>query len=156
MGNHFGSSVLRYSSVWAAFVMGFALVFAVTSGLSAVDAADKSGKDKSSSAASTKPSRTSDKPYVPNNAAFDPGRVDSKGKTNVQRMQKGLAPIGTDKKPVQIHHEGQKNDGARIEVTATQHKQIKHSHDPSEINRPDFALERSRHWKDRAKDFDKK
>jgi hypothetical protein len=112
------------------------------------------GKDKSSTSTQSTPSKTSDKTYVPNNSAFDPNAKDAKGQTNTQRMEKGLAPIGKDGRPVQIHHENQKNSGTRIEMTTTEHKQQVHpTRKGSEIDRKDFKKERSQHWKDRSKDF---
>ena len=39
-----------------------------------------------------------------NDGAFDVNHVDSKGRTNVQRMGEGLAPIGKDGKSVELHH----------------------------------------------------
>lgn len=52
---------------------------------------------------------------------FDPHAVDKTGRTNIQRMQQGLAPMGYDNKQVQLHHLIQVEPGAMAEVQATFH-----------------------------------
>ncbi|WP_368292712.1 HNH/ENDO VII family nuclease [Dehalobacter sp. TBBPA1] len=51
------------------------------------------------------------------NDIIDPNLVDARGRTNLQRMDKGLAPIGSDGNPVNLHHMLQTNDGSIAEVT---------------------------------------
>ena len=60
--------------------------------------------------------------------AFDPDLVTSwraGGKvisgTNIERMATGRAPIGTDGKPINLHHMLQSNDSAIAELTQTFH-----------------------------------
>lgn len=90
------------------------------------------------------------------NSTFDPNYVDSKGRSNLQRMEQGLAPIGTDGKSVHIHHVDQTNNGPVVEITATQHQQnysFLHSNTgqaPSKIDRNEFNSWRSSYWKWRS------
>jgi len=91
------------------------------------------------------------------NSTFDPNFVDPKsGLTNMERAKQGLAPIGKDGKPVNIHHVDQTNIGPVKEITATQHQQnYKELHtnigqSPSQIDRNDFNKWRKDYWKWRA------
>ena len=90
------------------------------------------------------------------NKTFDPYRKDWLGRTNIQRMQKGLAPIGHDGKSVNIHHIDQTDDGPVVEISTTEHsKYTKILHDntgqkPSQINRREFNKWRYRYWKWRS------
>ncbi|MEM6162703.1 HNH/ENDO VII family nuclease [Erwinia sp. P6884] len=94
------------------------------------------------------------------NDLFDPKYVDPKsGKTNLELMQIGRAPVGTDGKPVNLHHMLQKQDGPIAEVTQIFHKdnhKVIHINDnsiPSGINRSEFNKWRSDYWRQRANDF---
>ncbi len=91
--------------------------------------------------------------YRQRDETFVSGQQDGKGRTNVQRMEQGLAPLDRNGEPVQLHHADQKNEGARIELTASEHRQMKHPLRESEIDRNEFTKERERYWKERAKDF---
>ena len=90
------------------------------------------------------------------NSTFDPGRVDKRGRTNVQRMEQGLAPIGTDGKSVNIHHIDQTNDGPVMEILASEHQRNYKSlysnigQAPSKINRSEFNSWRRSYWKWRS------
>uniref|UniRef100_UPI001643DDB9 HNH/ENDO VII family nuclease n=1 Tax=Yersinia bercovieri TaxID=634 RepID=UPI001643DDB9 len=88
---------------------------------------------------------------------FDPHYVDPKsGKTNLQLMDAGRAPIGTDGNPVNLHHMLQRQDGPIAEATQSFHKEnheVIHINDnsiPSGINRAEFNKWRSNYWKERA------
>lgn len=94
------------------------------------------------------------------NDLFDPKYVDPKsGKTNLELMKIGRAPVGKDGKPVNLHHMLQKQDGPIAEVTQSFHKDnhsVIHINDnsvPSGINRTEFNKWRSDYWKQRANDF---
>ncbi|RAW82041.1 HNH/ENDO VII family nuclease [Photorhabdus laumondii] len=94
------------------------------------------------------------------NDIFEPKYIDLKsGKTNIELMSSGRAPIGTDGKPVNLHHMLQKQDGAIAEITQSFHKEnhgVIHINDnsiPSGINRAEFNKWRSNYWKDRAKSY---
>ncbi|MFP1755926.1 HNH/ENDO VII family nuclease [Lonsdalea quercina] len=94
------------------------------------------------------------------NDLFDPHYVDPRsGKTNIQLMDAGRAPIGTDGKPVNLHHMLQRQDGPIAEATQSFHKEnhgVIHINDnsiPSGINRAEFNKWRSDYWKERAAGF---
>lgn len=91
---------------------------------------------------------------------IDPNRLDSKGRTNVVRMQKGLAPIGPDGEPINLHHLTQEDDSPIAEMTKTFHQEnsgilhIDRSTTRSRINRPRFGRWKKRkYWPTRANDF---
>ena len=94
------------------------------------------------------------------NDLFDPKYIDPKsGKTNLQLMEQGRAPIGHDGKSVNLHHMTQKQSGPIAEMTQTFHKDnhsVIHVNDnsiPSGINRNQFNKWRADYWKARANDF---
>jgi RHS repeat-associated protein len=81
------------------------------------------------------------------------------GITNVQRMQEGLAPIGPDGFPLQLHHMLQTNEGPIAEVTRTFHQtyssilHINPNTIGSAINRAAFNSWRIDYWMYRAEEF---
>jgi len=93
------------------------------------------------------------------NDLFDPNAVDSRGRSNLQRMEKGLAPLDSNGQSVNLHHMLQKQDGPIAEVTQSFHKDnhsVLHINDnsiPSGIDRNEFNKWRSDYWKQRANDF---
>lgn len=93
------------------------------------------------------------KKVIIDNDTFDPGLVDRQGRTNLQRMEQGLAPIGTDGKSVNIHHIDQTDTGPVIEITATNHQQnyaelhINTGQSASQIDRDAFNKWRREYWK---------
>ena len=93
---------------------------------------------------------------VLDNNTFDPNRVDSRGRTNKERMEQGLAPIGVDGKSVNIHHIDQTDTGAVMEITASEHQtnyaalHTNTGQAPSNINRRQFGKWRKNYWKWRA------
>jgi hypothetical protein len=90
---------------------------------------------------------------------IDPDQVDELGRTNLERMEKGLPPQDADGKPYQLHHIGQNADSPLAELTQSEHMgggNNKILHDvtkDSEIDRGDFQKERTDHWKQRAEDI---
>jgi len=96
------------------------------------------------------------------NDLIDPSRIDSvKGTSNLQRMKAGLAPLGPDGRPIQLHHLTQEHGDAMAELTATMHQ--RHSQTlhidtsvRSKINRAVADRFRARYWIKRAEDFDGK
>ena len=92
-----------------------------------------------------------------NNALFNPKAVDEMGRTNIQRMQNGRAPIGYDGNPVNIHHVNQSNAGPLVEMSATSHQQpglhTNTGQSPSLIDRNAFNQWRTDYWQWRANDF---
>ncbi|MEO1006946.1 MAG: HNH/ENDO VII family nuclease [Planctomycetota bacterium] len=91
---------------------------------------------------------------------IDPSRVDARGRTNLERMQRGLAPLGPDNKSINLHHLTQTQDGAIAEVSQTFHQQnygtlhINPNTIPSGIDRIEFNAWRDKYWRDRARDFE--
>ena len=96
---------------------------------------------------------------IQNDELIDPQRKDKKGRTNVERMKKGLAPIGNDGKPVNLHHMDQTQSGQILEISASEHqKRYSELHQntgqsPSKIDRKVFSKWRRHYWKHRAKSF---
>ena len=57
---------------------------------------------------------------------IDIGYVDPKtGKTNLELMQSGNAPYGTDGKPIELHHILQKESGPMVEIREMTHREYK-------------------------------
>ena len=93
------------------------------------------------------------------NDLIDPGLVDGVGRSNLDRMNAGLAPIGPDGKSINLHHALQTNDSAIVEMTQTFHQtnsrviHINPSRVPSGIDRSAFNAWRGDYWRSRACDF---
>jgi len=92
---------------------------------------------------------------------IDPQKVDDVGRTNLQRMQAGRAPIGPDGQPINLHHLTQSEPGSLAEVQQSMDQQYtKILHMPDQYSfRNDPALNRSfesykrNYWRSRANDF---
>lgn len=90
---------------------------------------------------------------------INPNMKDARGRTNLERMEKGLAPLGPDGKSINLHHMTQRNESSIAEVTQTFHKDnssvihINPNTIPSGINRSEFNKWRTDYWKNRANDF---
>ncbi|MGW2521835.1 HNH/ENDO VII family nuclease [Streptomyces sp. NPDC001617] len=87
--------------------------------------------------------------------------VDKYGRSNLKRMRQGLAPMGPDDKPLNLHHLLQTQDGPIAEVTSSLHfgnyNQLHWkagTNIPSGIDRPSFNAWKTQYWKDRAAGFD--
>lgn len=93
------------------------------------------------------------------NDIIDPNKVDALGRTNLQRMKDGLAPIGPNGKSVNLHHMTQTNDSAIAEITQTFHQQnskvihINPNTIPSGIDRNAFNIWKYSYWINRVNDF---
>ncbi|MEO9299435.1 HNH/ENDO VII family nuclease [Devosia alba] len=94
------------------------------------------------------------------NNLIDPKLVDVKsGKTNLELMQSGRAPIGPDGYPINLHHMTQTQTGPIAEMTRSFHQgnssaiHINTNEIPSGINRAQFNSWRRDYWKNRASDF---
>ena len=82
---------------------------------------------------------------------------DGFGKTNIERVDKGLTPLDTTGKPIELHHIGQRVDAPLAELTHDEHRaqgndRILHGKDgPSEVhgegNR--WNSERQEYWRNR-------
>lgn len=90
---------------------------------------------------------------------INPNMKDARGRTNLERMQKGLAPLGPDGKSINLHHTTQRNESSIAEVTQTFHidnSSVIHINPntiPSGINRSEFNKWRTDYWKNRVNDF---
>ena len=90
---------------------------------------------------------------------IDPKLLDSRGRTNLQRMQKGLAPIGPDGKSINLHHLIQKQDGAVAEVAQSMHQQytriihINPNSVPAGMDRAASNAWKRAYWQNRASGF---
>jgi len=91
---------------------------------------------------------------------IDINKRDKMGRTNLERMRKGLAPLGPDGKSINLHHLNQRDKGTIAEMTEFFHKKytrtihINPNTTPSGINRDDFNKFRKAYWRDRAKNYE--
>ncbi|MDO5651809.1 MAG: HNH/ENDO VII family nuclease [Moraxella sp.] len=105
--------------------------------------------------ANIEPANVNDKPVL-TRTDIDVAKTDDFGRSNLERMEQGLAPLDKDGRPIELHHIGQKADSPLAELTQPEHRGKSNDiilHDKqkeSEINRDQFAKERSEHWKTRA------
>lgn len=82
---------------------------------------------------------------------------DSRGRTNLERMRKGLAPLDEDGRPYNLHHIGQKSDSPLAELKDNIHKEndgILHDKTiPTEVHGGDgnWDSQRASYWKKRTK-----
>lgn len=97
--------------------------------------------------------------FIRRDELFESTFVDATGRSNVGRMKQGLAPLGKDGNPINLHHMKQQNSGIITEVSHTEHKEysdVLHRYagkNESEIDRSAFDRLRSAYWQDRAKGF---
>jgi filamentous hemagglutinin len=94
------------------------------------------------------------------NDLIDPNLVDARGRTNLQRMQDGLAPLGPDGESINVHHMLQTQDSPLVELTETFHQdnfRVIHINMgrrfPSGIDRNAFNAWKRAYWTFRANDF---
>lgn len=89
---------------------------------------------------------------------INPDLKDEKGRTNLERMKQGLAPLDENGKPYNLHHVGQKSDSPLAELKDSTHKKNDSIlHDKTEAtevhgaeDRAKWNKERSDYWKARA------
>ena len=86
---------------------------------------------------------------------FDLTSLDEFGRTNLQRMKTGLAPLDKNGVAYELHHLAQKSDGTLVMLTQEEHRLgekygiwHKHLDKPSEIDRTLWNKERGVFWKD--------
>ncbi|MCA9765244.1 MAG: HNH/ENDO VII family nuclease [Carnobacterium sp.] len=83
-------------------------------------------------------------------------QIDEKGRTNSERLTKGLPPLDKNGSSIELHHIGQKSDSPLAELTIKEHRGIGNDailHDKtkmSEIDRSSFGNERKKHWIERS------
>jgi RHS repeat-associated protein len=93
-------------------------------------------------------------------SASESGAVDKSTPENQERMSQGKAPLDKDGKPVELHHEGQTQNGPVKEMTQQEHRggenfaknHTNTGQQPSQINRSEAAKARRQHWKKQVKD----
>jgi len=90
------------------------------------------------------------------NSTFDPMQRDGQGRTNIERMEQGLAPYGRDGNAVVLHHLNQMRGGPLIELTKAEHSSIPVRREPSQINRSESSTFRQSYWQARAQSFTNK
>lgn len=95
------------------------------------------------------------------NDLIDPSRLDARGRTNLQRMRSGLAPIGPDGQSINLHHMNQRRVGSLAEMTRTfhqRHSRVIHinrsTRNTSTVDRDEFDRYRAAYWRNRAADFE--
>jgi hypothetical protein len=96
--------------------------------------------------------------FIKRDELFYPKKTDGAGRSNVERMREGLAPLGKDGNPINLHHMKQQNNGIIVEASHTEHKDNSGSWHRysriSEIDREKFNYRtRPAYWKERSKDF---
>lgn len=76
------------------------------------------------------------------------------GKTNLERMYNGKAPLDANGKPIELHHIGQHANSPLAQLTWNEHRGegidtlLHNKNKISEIDRNAFDKERANHWKD--------
>lgn len=93
--------------------------------------------------------------------SINPDLTDGKGRTNIERMEKGRAPIDENGDSYNLHHIGQNSDSPLAELKDRTHKSndsILHDKSkPTEVHNEnsevDWTKERSEHWKARAEEI---
>lgn len=89
---------------------------------------------------------------------IDWDQVDEKGKTNYERVKKGLAPLDKNGEAIQLHHIGQHADSPLTELTFEEHRCNGNDtilHDKSKETETHgegntWDSERQNYWKDRS------
>jgi HNH/ENDO VII superfamily nuclease len=100
-----------------------------------------------------------DKTVYQRDDLIDPCRVNLDGTTNLQQMQLGNAPYGSDGQRINLHHMLQTDEGPLAEMTQTFHQNnkdaihINPSSMPTGIDRGSFRNWKRQYWKQRARDF---
>ena len=80
---------------------------------------------------------------------------------NIDRMKQGKAPLDSDGRPVELHHQNQRPEGPVQEMTREQHRgrgNYNQNHpqgnrQPSRIDRNEAARQRREYWKRRAEEL---
>lgn len=83
---------------------------------------------------------------------IDINQIDEFGKTNLQRMLEGKAPLDSSGKAFELHHVGQKNNGTLAILTSAEHDSAAlHGFvAESEIDRAAFRIVREEFWETMA------
>lgn len=87
---------------------------------------------------------------------IDLTRIDEKGLTNLQRMQKGQPPLDPGGNAYELHHINQKADGTLAVLSMEEHRGkgvaqiLNTAGKSSEIDRPAFETQKKQFWRDYA------
>ena len=81
---------------------------------------------------------------------FDPCQTDLQGRTNIQRMRDGRAPLDRNGDPIELHHINQRSDAPIIELTKEEHQAIRVQRETSRIDRVNARNFRETYWMARA------
>lgn len=93
---------------------------------------------------------------------IDYEKKDEFGRTNLERMKQGLAPLDENGNSYELHHIGQKTDSPLAELTREEHRGTDNDmvlHDKTQdsaIDRYAFREERQKYWQERAKNVETK
>jgi uncharacterized protein RhaS with RHS repeats len=111
----------------------------------------------------TAPSSGTGHDYTVYQQDIDWNQRDKKGKTNLERASKGKAPLGSDGKPINLHHSKQNAKGPLFEISEKVHRKYDRTnalhpykvdgsgkHPINPVNRKAFGKDRKQYWKDRA------
>lgn len=86
--------------------------------------------------------------------------VDDDGRTNLERMKGGNAPLDSNGRPIELHHIGQKADSPLAELTRDEHRGKTNDiilHDKTNeslIDRAEFQKEKKEYWQARAQQLE--
>ncbi|MTI83276.1 MAG: nuclease [Firmicutes bacterium] len=85
---------------------------------------------------------------------IDPNQTDALGRTNLERMEQGLAPLDETGQSIELHHIRQNSEGPLVELKSVEHEgnfELLHPNlENPPIDRGEFAKIRAEHWKARA------
>ncbi|MCL1998237.1 MAG: HNH/ENDO VII family nuclease [Turicibacter sp.] len=84
-------------------------------------------------------------------------QVDEFGRTNLQRIENGLAPLDTRNQSIELHHIGQERNSPLAELTIDEHRRggnsgVLHPSGTSDVHGEgsNWQVEREQYWRDRA------
>ncbi len=84
---------------------------------------------------------------------IDWDQVDEKGRTNSERIKKGLAPLDKNGNSIELHHIGQHKDSPLAELTTSEHDMVPHNTtQKTEVHTSEnnWDSQRKDHWKARS------
>ena len=151
---------VSYGASWGYTAMTLGLAVASVSSMAATVSPQSSGRGNSNGRNywNTAVNHNGTKVYQRNDL-IKPSIVDGRGRSNLERMEKGLAPIGPDGNSINLHHLTQTNSSPIAEVTQSFHQinskviHINPNTMPSGIDRGSFNSWKSSYWKMRVNDF---
>ena len=82
-------------------------------------------------------------------------QTDDKGRTNMDRMKQGFAPLDKKGRSIELHHIGQDKESPLAELTSDEHDKIPNypgSDVHKDENKTNWHEERKEHWKKRGEE----